>query len=159
MVFRTRTKDQQKNEISLDQNPSIEPPVVRLPERFSTLSAYGGTSQAYVKLDPNKKEKNPFLSIEDLNQELTYMVKTFDRIKEIQNTTNPLNGIVYQGKRLVFKAITLSEYATPQNLKYLDKSTKSEIDESNAIVDRKLEVSEDIKQANQRVILPESISI
>jgi len=146
-------ENEQKNEISLDQNPSIEPPVVRLPERFSTLSAYGGTSQAYVKLDPNKKEKNPFLSIEDLNQELTYMVKTFDRIKEIQNTTNPLNGIVYQGKRLVFKAITLSAYATPQNLKYLDKSTQSEIDKSNAIVDRNLKVSEDIKQANQRVIL------
>ena len=146
-------ENEQKNEISLDQNPSIEPPVVRLPQRFSTLSAYGGTFQAYVKLDPNKKEKNPFLSIEDLNQELTYMVKTFDRIKEIQNTTNPLNGIVYQGKRLVFKAITLSEYATPQNLKYLDKSTQSEINKSNAIVDTKLEVSEDIKQANQRVIL------
>lgn len=146
-------ENEQKNEISLDQNPSIEPPVVRLPERFSTLDAFGGTSQAYVKLDPNKKEKNPFLSIEDLNQELTYMVKTFDRIKEIQNTTNPLSGIVYQGKRLVFKAITLSEYATPQNLKYLDKSTQSEIDKSNAIVDRNLKVSEDIKQANQRVIL------
>ena len=102
--------------------------VVRLPQRFRTLTPFGGTLQSYVKVDPNLKDQ--YITPENVNQELLYMVRTFDKIKEIQNTTDSLNGIVYDGVKLHFKSITLSAYDKPENQKYLDEDTKKLIAKS-----------------------------
>jgi hypothetical protein len=78
-------QNKKNNSINLNQNPVAPKPVVRLPQRFRTLTPFGGTLQSYIKIDPNLKEQS--ITPESINQELLYMVRTFDKIKEIQNTT------------------------------------------------------------------------
>jgi hypothetical protein len=125
-------QNKKNNKINLNQDPVAPKPVVRLPQRFRTLTPFGGTLQSYVKVDPNLKDQ--YITPENVNQELLYMVRTFDKIKEIQNTTDSLNGIVYDGVKLHFKSITLSAYDKPENQKYLDEDTKKLIAKSASII-------------------------
>ena len=127
-------QNKKNNSINLNQNPVAPKPVVRLPQRFRTLTPFGGTLQSYIKIDPNLKEQS--ITPESINQELLYMVRTFDKIKEIQNTTDTLNGVVYDGVKLHFKSITLSAYDKPENQKYLDADTKALIAKSASIIDQ-----------------------
>lgn len=125
-------ENEKSNEINLNQDPVVPKPVVRLPQRFRTLSPFGGTLQSYIKVNPNLKDQ--LITPESINQELMYMIRTFDRIKEIQNTTDTLDGIIYDGVKLHFKSITLNAYATPQNEKYLDSDTRALILTARSIV-------------------------
>jgi hypothetical protein len=143
-------ENDKKNKRNLNQNPEAPNPAVRLAERFRTLSPFGGTSQVFVKVDPNKQ--NPFIQPLAINQELMYMIRTFDRIKEIQNTTNILDGVVYDGKKLMFKALTLSDYNTPENQKYLDKDTRNLIAQSATMM-RDKTASKDVIQITELPIL------
>jgi hypothetical protein len=143
-------ENDKKDKRNLNQNPEAPNPAVRLAERFRTLSPFGGTSQVFVKVDPNKQ--NPFIQPLAINQELMYMIRTFDRIKEIQNTTNILDGVVYDGKKLMFKALTLSDYNTPENQKYLDKDTRNLIAQSATMM-RDKTASKDVIQITELPIL------
>jgi len=127
-------QNKKNNSINLNQNPVAPKPVVRLPQRFRTLTPFGGTLQSYIKIDPNLKEQS--ITPESINQELLYMIRTFDKIKEIQNTTDTLNGVVYDGVKLHFKSITLSAYDKPENQKYLDADTKALIAKSASIINQ-----------------------
>ena len=138
------------NKRNLNQNPEAPNPAVRLAERFRTLSPFGGTSQVFVKVDPNKQD--PLLQPLAINQELMYMIRTFDRIKEIQNTTNILDGIIYDGVKLVYKAVTLSAYNTPENQKYLDKDTRNLIAQSATMM-RDKTAKKDVVQITELPIL------
>jgi hypothetical protein len=143
-------ENEKSNEINLNQNPVVPKPVVRLPQRFRTLSPFGGTLQSYIKVDPNLKDQ--LITPESINQELLYMIKTFDKIKEIQNTTDILDGVIYDGVKLHFKSITLDAYATPQNDKYLDSDTKNLVIKSRSIVKNQA-AKEGVVQVNELPIL------
>ena len=145
--------DNVKNEsINLNQDPEVIVPAVRLPERFKTLSPFGGSFQAYIKLNPNNRSKDPMIDIESINPELLYMIKTFDRIKNIQNNTDITNGILYDGVKLYFKGMLLTNYATPENLKFLDSDTQAQIAKSLRILKGK-NAPKDVIQVNEIPIL------
>lgn len=143
-------ENDKKDKRDLNENPEAPNPAVKLAERFRTLSPFGGTSQVFVKVDPNKQ--NPFIQPLAINQELMYMIRTFDRIKEIQNTTNILDGVVYDGTKLMFRALTLSDYNTPENQKYLDKDTRDLIAKSASIIKGKT-APKDVVQITELPIL------
>lgn len=140
------------NALNLNQDPLSKPPVIRLSGRFKTLNPFGGSFQSYIKLDPNTKSENVLLKIENINQELLYMINVFNNIKDIEQNSDLTDGIVYEGKQLVFKAQNLNTYANIDNFKYLDKDTQNRIIASRTIIKNK-SFPKNVVQVNEQVIL------
>lgn len=148
---RFNIKDSDKDQ--LNENPEAPIPVVRYPERFKTLSPFGGTLQSYIKIDPKlKTEKGQLVKVEDFNSELRHIINTFDKIKEAAINFDASEGIVYQGKKLMFNAINLQKFATDDNIMLLDSSTRDEILESRTHLKNKT-FKKGVAQVNERVIL------
>ena len=145
-------KNPEKDE--LNENPAAPVPVVRYPERFKTLSPWGGTLQSYIKVNPKLKNRNGLQLVqpENFNSELKYLINTLDKIKGESVNFDATEGIVYQGKKLFFKAINLQQFATPDNIMLLDSSTRNEILESRTHLKNKT-FKEGVAQVNERVIL------
>lgn len=106
-----------------------EPVTIIKPNRFKTLSPFGGTLQTYVKFKPSEQGEGKVI-VEEIDPEKAYIVKTFERIKQIQAMSDMTDGVVYEGKKLYFKAQNLDRFATGVNEDYLDKATRSEIAQS-----------------------------
>lgn len=145
-----QVKKQLENQ--LDELPVGEETEVHLPERFKTLSPWGGTLQTYVAIKPDEQGVAK-ISIEDINPEKMHMVKTFERIKEVQAMGNPTDGIVIDGKKLMFKAQNLDQFAVGENYSKLDTETQNQLTLSRDIRKKGKKVSADIAQVDQRVIL------
>ena len=84
-----------------------------------------------AKITPDNKQK--YITIESLNKETLYMLKVFDKIKQLQNSTDISKGVVLDGVTLSFKALNLNTYTTPENYKYLDQSTLNTVIASRSI--------------------------
>jgi hypothetical protein len=141
------------NKIELDQIPIPEEPVTVIEsDRFKTLSPWGGTLQNYIKINPNKKSDGSIV-IEEINPEKAHIIKTFENIKQIQAMSDLTDGIIYEGKKLMFRAENLDLFARGENLDMLDKETRDEIAASRTIINNKSKVDPAIAQVNQRVIL------
>ena len=119
-----QVKKQLENQ--LDEVPTGGEREVHLPERFKTLSPWGGTLQTYVSIKPGEQGVAK-ISIEDINPEKMHMVKTFERIKEAQGMGNPADGIVLDGKKLMFKAHNLDQFAVGANYSKLDTETQNQL--------------------------------
>jgi len=139
-------------EDQLDEIPVAKEATVRLPERFKTLSPWGGTLQTYISIKPSEQGKVS-IKIEDINPEKMHMVKTFERIKEVQAMTDPTDGVALDGKKLMFRAYNLNTFATGNNFARLDTETQNQVILSRDIKSKGKKVSPDIAQVDQRVIL------
>lgn len=141
------------NKLQLNQIPIPEEPVTVIESnRFKTLSPWGGTLQNYIKINPNNKSEVS-ITVEDINPEKIHIIKTFENIKQIQAMSDITDGVIYEGKKLMFRAENLDLFARGENLDMLDKETRDEIAASRAIIKNKSKVSPTIAQVNQRVIL------
>ena len=145
-----QVKKQLQNE--LDEIPVTPGATVYLPERFQTLSPWGGTLQTYISIKPSEQGVTK-ISIEDINPEKMHMVKTFERIKEAQGMGDPTDGVVLDGKKLMFKAYNLDQFAVGENYSKLDTETQNQLTLSRDIRAKGKKVSADIAQVNQRVIM------
>jgi alkylated DNA repair dioxygenase AlkB len=148
------------NKLQLNQIPIPEEPVTVIESnRFKTLSPWGGTLQNYIKINPNKKSDGSIV-IEEINPEKAAIIKTFENIKQIQAMSDTTDGVIYEGKKLMFRAENLDLFARGKNLDMLDKETRTEIAASRTIRDniktgktKKENVNPNIAQVDQRVIL------
>jgi len=141
------------NKLQLNQIPIPEEPVTVVESnRFKTLSPWGGTLQNYIKINPNNKSEVS-ITVEDINPEKIHIIKTFENIKQIQAMSDTTDGVIYEGKKLMFRAENLDLFARGLNLDMLDKETRDEIAASRTIIKNKSKVDPAIAQVNQRVIL------
>jgi predicted NAD-dependent protein-ADP-ribosyltransferase YbiA (DUF1768 family) len=132
---------------------------VKEPTRFQTWSPMSGTLQNFVTINPNKKRKG-FVYVETVAQDKVHIIKGLAKIQAAQNMTDPTNGVVIDGNRLMFKASNLDQFATGPNYSLLDADTLKQIVESRSIrkklKEKKIkqeDIDPNIAQVEQRVIL------
>jgi predicted NAD-dependent protein-ADP-ribosyltransferase YbiA (DUF1768 family) len=132
---------------------------VKEPTRFQTWSSWGGTLQNFVTINPNKKRKG-FVYVQSVAQDKVHIIKGLAKIQAAQNMTDPTSGVVIDGKRLMFKAFNLDQFAVGPNYSLLDADTLEQIVESRSIRKKLKEgkikqeaIDPNIAQVNQRVIL------
>jgi predicted NAD-dependent protein-ADP-ribosyltransferase YbiA (DUF1768 family) len=132
---------------------------VKEPTRFQTWSPMSGTLQNFVTINPNKKRKG-FVYVETVAQDKVHIIKGLAKIQAAQNMTDPTNGVVIDGNRLMFKASNLDRFATGPNYSLLDADTLKQIVDSRSIRKKlkegkiqKEDVDPNIAQVEQRVIL------
>jgi len=149
----------------ISQNELLKSQLIEIPtapeakvvesQRFKTLGGFSGTMQNFIKVKPSTKvnEERKTITVEQINPEKLYMIKTFEGIKEAQGLGNVVDGVVYQGVKLYFNPQSLAQFAIGENYNKLDTETKAEIALSKAISNKNKKADPNIAQINQRVIL------
>tara|TARA_R110002126_G_scaffold40065_6_gene118041 strand:+ start:9600 stop:21773 length:12174 start_codon:yes stop_codon:yes gene_type:complete len=162
-VDKTQKKAQIKQKRALKSKVNLIPipaeVTVKESTRFQTWSPLGGTLQNLVAINPNAKNKK-VIYVESIAQDKIHIVKGLAKIQAAQNMTDPTDGVIIDGKRLMFKASNLDQFAVGPNYSLLDADTQKQIVDSRSIrkglKDGKIKqesVDPNIAQVEQRVIL------
>ncbi len=123
---------------------------VKFPTSLTTISPFSGTLQSYISFDPNSQTKQSF-SVEQINPEKLHIVNTLAKLKSIAANTDSLNGLVMDGKKVMFLAQNLNVFANEENFALLDTETKNQIVLSRSIPADK--APQDVIQIQNRAIL------
>ena len=135
--------------------PVVEGVEVTPSTRFQTFSPLAGSMQSFLSINPAKKSVGQlsYNVVETVAPDKVHMVNALSNISAAQAMTDPTDGVVFQGKRLMFKAVNLDGFAVGKNFALLDTETQGQIMDSRRILRDKIAVDPNIAQAKQRVIL------
>lgn len=140
------TNDIKENEIELKETELNEP--IKPSKRFRTFSPLTGTSQNYIKVKPSTKGKK--LIIERIDPNKLTIVNTMASIQNSMNNQSITDGVVYQNKKLFYRAFNLNDFATGDRQQLFDEETQNEIIKARSIGEN---TPKGVLKINERVVL------
>jgi len=141
------TDDISENEIEIKETVINEPVIPS--RRFRTFSPLTGTGQSYVKIKPSAKNSKE-LVVERIDPNKIHIVNTMASISNSMNNQSITDGVIYQGKKLFFRAYNLNDFATGNRQQLFDKTTEDEIIKARSIGDK---TPKGVLKINERVVL------
>jgi hypothetical protein len=141
------TDDISENEIEIKETVINEPVIPS--RRFRTFSPLTGTGQSYVKIKPSAKNSKE-LVVERIDPNKIHIVNTMASISNSMNNQSITDGVMYQGKKLFFRAYNLNDFATGNRQALFDETTQDEIIKARSIGAK---TPEGVLKINERVVL------